>query len=81
MNEPHSAESDALWIEAPREVKDRINEAVRALEAALDDLTREATWAHLSSQAEVIQVAAARLVMTVVEVRPTRPLPPGEGHA
>lgn len=61
------------WIDAPREVTDRINRAVRDLQDAEDNITRLPTWEHLSASVKKVQEAADRLVAVVAETCPTPP--------
>lgn len=64
---PRPSRRTALWIEAGRDVTDRINAAVRDLQEAEDNLTRLPTWEHLARSAKRVQAAAERLVAVVAE--------------
>lgn len=61
--------ASALWIETDRARADKINAAVRDLQAAEDDLTRLPTWGHLTRSADRIREAADRLIAAVAEAR------------
>jgi hypothetical protein len=75
----HPAENDAaLWIDTDRPRADKVNAAVREVEEALDELTRLATWGHLTRSAESVRQAADRLVVAVAEARV---IPPAVGQS
>jgi len=76
-----SADFDAHWIDAPREVCDRINVAVRDLGDALDAVTAEPTWRHLIDQLKATRDAADHAVSVAALLAVGGVTPPEVGRS